>query len=209
MNVELFIGDRSALVGRLNGPAHAWNHTELPLVQAPAAEAAPAPAAALGLNTSGVQGSGAVIVHAARALDGHLRETQSLVHGQPMTLELDYELKDPQFSERPQVVIALQRDGVVDVCRWIARDLQLDAATARRGTIRLHVPRLLLTDGQYSVTILIAKEGYYDRSQTMFYSINPEVYFVASRLFDIVIRGSGLIGSGTTSVAYGEWEASQ
>ena len=42
----------------------------------------------------------------------------------------------------------------------------------------------------------------------MFFSLNPDVYYCASRLFEIVVRGSGLIGSGTVSVADGSWEVS-
>jgi hypothetical protein len=83
--------------------------------------------------------------------------------------------------------------------------VRLDRSDRRRGRIRLHIPRLLLTDGQYSITVLIAKEGYYDTPQTRFFSLNPDVYYCASRLFDIVIRGSGQIGSGTVTVAEGEW----
>jgi hypothetical protein len=102
-------------------------------------------------------------------------------------------------------VVALQRDGVQDVCRWISRDLLLDCRERREGRIRLRIPKLLITDGQYSVTVLIAKEGYYDTEQTRFFSLNPDVYYCGSRMFDIVVRGSGLIGSGTVSVAEGEW----
>ena len=63
----------------------------------------------------------------------------------------------------------------------------------------------MITDGQYSVTVLVAKEGYYDTEQTRFFTLNPDVYYCGSRRFDIVVRGSGLIGSGTVSVADGEW----
>ena len=161
-------------------------------------------------NASGVHGTGGLIIHAARTLDGDGHESHSLQHGEQASIELDYEVVDPSFDERPQIVIALHRDGVQDVCRWISRDLARSTAPAsRRGTIRLRIPRLLLTDGQYSVTILVAKEGYYDQPQTLFYTLNPGVYYCASRLFDIVVRGIGLIGSGTMTVAQGEWETTR
>lgn len=136
-------------------------------------------------------------------------ETLSLEHGRLALLELEYELMDAAFRERPHIVVALHRDGVQDVCRFISRDVLLDAAIRRRGRIQLRIPSLLLTDGQYSITILVAREGYYDRTQTVFFTLNPEVYHVASRIFDIVVRGSGLIGSGTISLGAGEWSSTE
>ena len=161
------------------------------------------------LNTSGVHGSGAIVVGGARVVGADGRETQSLRHGDAVTFQIDVNVIDPSLRERAQVVIALHRDGVQDVCRWISRDLMFDGAACPSGTIQLHIPRLLLTDGDYSVTILIAREGYYDRDQTQFFTINKDVYYCASRMFDIVVRGSGLIGSGTVSVAEGQWSAAR
>jgi hypothetical protein len=159
------------------------------------------------LNTTGIHGSGTIVVRAARVLDANGEETFSLQHGEAATFEIEYEVVDPNLHERSQVVIAIHRNGVQDVCRWIARDLLFDGRARPSGTLTLCVPKLLLTDGEYSVTIFIAKEGYYDQPQTVFYTINSDVYFCASRMFDFVVRGAGLIGSGTMSVAEGLWRA--
>ena len=91
------------------------------------------------------------------------------------------------------------------MCRYITRDLVFDAGQRSRGTIRLTVPRLTLTDGSYAVTVMIAKEGYYDTDQAVFYSINPSVYCCVSRLFDVSVVGSGLIGKGTRHVLDAVW----
>ena len=105
------------------------------------------------------------------------------------------------------MTIGFHRDGVQDVCRFIARDLSFDASHPR-GVARLEIPSLSLTDGIYTVSIMIAKEGYYDREQTTFYSINPEVYSARARLFEIMVCGSGLIGNGTIAVSTGRWSLS-
>jgi lipopolysaccharide transport system ATP-binding protein len=194
-------GSDSKVLGRLSGAPGQWNIAELPLDGA-----TDAAAAGLGVNTSGMHGSGALVIHGMRTLNADGEETHSFGHRDAMTLELDYEIRDRALREHPQIVLALHRDGVQDVARWISRDLFLDGSRERRGHIRLRIPRLLITDGQYSVTVLVAKEGYYDTPQARFFSLNPDVYYCGSRVFDIVVRGSGLIGSGTVSVAEGEWE---
>jgi homopolymeric O-antigen transport system ATP-binding protein len=67
----------------------------------------------------------ALIIKSTRILGPDGTETHSLQHREPATLELEYELRDPAFLERPQIV-ALHRDGVQDVCRWISLNLLLD-----------------------------------------------------------------------------------
>jgi ABC-type polysaccharide/polyol phosphate transport system ATPase subunit len=199
---ECYCDSRSIALGRLPIEAGRWIHHEASLsLDGAVAETMPA------LNTTGIHGSGAVVVRAARILDSSGAETYSLRHGEAATFEIEYAVVEPDLRERSQVVIAIHRDGVQDVCRWIGRDLLFDGRLRPGGTLCLSVPKLLLTDGEYSVTILIAKEGYYDQPQAAFYTLNRDVYFCASRLFDFVVRGAGLIGSGTVSVAEGEWLA--
>jgi len=91
------------------------------------------------------------------------------------------------------------------LCRYITRDLVFDAGERPRGTVRLAIPRLTLTNGSYAVTIMIAREGYYDTHQAVFYTINPSVYCCVSRLFEVSVVGSGLIGTGTRHVLDGVW----
>jgi hypothetical protein len=157
------------------------------------------------INSSGVHGSGAITVTAARVVDAAGVEISILSHGRPVTFEIDYLLRDPRLRERAQVVIALHRDGVHDVSRFISRELLFNASERREGTLTLTIPSLTLTDGTYSVTILIAREGYYDNNPTLFYTVNPDVYCCISRMFDVSVAGSGLIGSGTSHVLNGLW----
>jgi homopolymeric O-antigen transport system ATP-binding protein len=157
------------------------------------------------LNVSGSHGTGSVVVTGAKFVADDGRELHILEHGSTARLDIAYAIFQPDLRERCQVVIALHRDGVEDVCRYITRDMMFDSAERSRGTVRLTIPRLTLTDGTYAVTVMIAKEGYYDTHQTVFYSINPSVYCCVSRLFEVSVVGSGLIGSGTRHVLDGEW----
>ena len=54
-------------------------------------------------------------------------------------------------------------------------------------------------------TVMMAREGYYDEQQTVYFSINPGVYTCLTRLFDIVVEHGGVVGSGTAVVTEGDW----
>ena len=201
LTVRLYVNGQALSLGRIVGASAEWTTYR----------AAAAPETHDGssrvLNASGVHGTGAVAVTGARFVAEDGRELHILEHGRPARLDIDFAVFQPELRERCQVVLALHKDGIEDVCRFISRDLVFDATRRPRGTVRLTIPRLTLTDGTYSVTVMVAKEGYYDSDQTVFYSINPSVYCCVSRLFDISVVGSGLIGRGTRHVLDGTWSA--
>jgi lipopolysaccharide transport system ATP-binding protein len=199
VTVRLFVRDRELSLGRIVGAGGEWT-----TYRASASDQANA-TAPRSLNVSGVHGTGAVAVTGARFVSDDGRELHILEHGRPARLEIDYAIFQPHLQERCQVVLALHKDGIEDVCRYITRDLVFDARQKPRGTIRLTIPRLTLTNGSYAVTVMIAREGYYDGDQTVFYSINPSVYCCVSRLFEVTVVGLGLIGTGTRHVLDGVW----
>jgi ABC-type polysaccharide/polyol phosphate transport system ATPase subunit len=199
VTVRLFVGGRELTLGRIVGASPDWT-----AYTASASDQAN-PTVARSLNISGVHGTGAVAVTGAKFVSDDGRELHMLEHGRPARLEIDYAIFQPDLHERCQVVLALHKDGVEDVCRYITRDLVFDARRKARGTIRLTIPRLTLTNGSYAVTVMIAREGYYDSDQTVFYAINPSVYCCVSRLFEVSVVGLGLIGTGTRHVLDGVW----
>ena len=69
----------------------------------------------------------------------------------------------------------------------------------------MHLPRLYLANGTFTLTVMVAREGYYDRQQTKYFSFNPEVYTCLSRVTEIVVSDGGIVGSGTGVVGSGDW----
>lgn len=157
------------------------------------------------LSLAGVQGSAAISITDVLVLDDQGRSTHFIKHGTPMNLLVRYRLNKPGLRERAQVLVAYHRDGIQDVCRFITRDLEFDASVRTVGVIRMHVPKVPLANGTYTLTVMIAKEGYYDRPQAVFYSLNPEVYACHSRVLELVVFEGGADSSGTVFVGMAEW----
>jgi hypothetical protein len=160
---------------------------------------------ALAGEVTGVHGTGAIAITDVRALDGAGVETFNHRHGDPFELEIGVRIQRPDFRERPQVVIAFMKDGVQDVCRIMTRNLTLDANTQPTGAIRMRVPRLMLAPGRYAVSVMIAREGYYDQAQAVYFSVNPNVHACLSRVLEIAIHGGGQVASGTVFVGDADW----
>jgi hypothetical protein len=153
----------------------------------------------------GKNGSGAISIDDVRIINNSGIESYRLLHAQPISILIDYRIRNPTIKENAQVLVAFHRDGIIDVCRVITRELLFDAAQRSLGTIRMSIPSLWLGNGSYSISIMVAREGYYDHQPTQYYSINPDVYTCLSRAIDIEVTGGGSVGSGTGIVNIAEW----
>ncbi|HWI17871.1 MAG TPA: ABC transporter ATP-binding protein, partial [Vicinamibacterales bacterium] len=127
-------------------------------------------------TSAGRQGTGAIVIDALTPRDGNGRECYTFRHGAPFELTMRYRINQPDLSERPQVLVAFHRDGTQDVMRTICRDFSFEASQRREGTLRVAFPKLPLANGTYAVTVMVARERYYDEEQTLYFSINPGVY---------------------------------
>jgi hypothetical protein len=156
-------------------------------------------------SLSGRQGTADIDVLDVRVVDEKGMPAHVIDHGCSCTFSIDYRINNPSFHEKAQVLLAFHRDGVHDVSRAMTRGLEFDVRHRSTGTIVLRLPKMLFGVGNYTISVLIGAEGYYDRQQTLFYSINPGVYAVVSRVLDIVVVGGGLVASGTGVVIEGEW----
>jgi hypothetical protein len=157
------------------------------------------------VNVTGRHGTGAISVIDVRTLDGAGHDTHHFRHGEPFTLEVHYQVNIPHFKEAAQVLLAFHRDGVTDVCRVWTRDLIFDATRNREGRFQFRWPRLLLGNGTFTITLMIAKAGYYDSPQAQYFSLNPGVFSCLSRVLEIVVADAGIVGTGTGVVADGAW----
>jgi homopolymeric O-antigen transport system ATP-binding protein len=198
--VQMFVNGRGATLGSLPPVARTWATHAFPLSDADGRDVERA-----AINFDGVQGTGAIVLDDVKMVDRCGAETHTAHHGQSLRLLLDYRIVDPTLRERAQFVIIFHRNGVQIASRIITRDLMFDAARNPRGRVHLHIPKLLLADGEYSVSVFVAREGYFDEQQTVFYSLNPGVYYCLNRVLDITVTGGGLIAAGAIFVDQGEW----
>ena len=194
--VRCFVGGHETALGLLPASSSTWT-TGI----ANGRQLGPAPAA----GGSGRQGTGAIVIDRVRPLDDAGRDTHTFTHGQPFRLEFAYKIIRPGLKERAQVLVAFHRDGVQDVMRSISRDLLFDEALGREGVVEVRFPRLPLANGSYSVTVMVAKERYYDETQSVYFSLNAGVYTCLTRVLEIVVEGGGIVGTGTGVVSAAEW----
>jgi lipopolysaccharide transport system ATP-binding protein len=157
------------------------------------------------VNVSGVHGTGAISIDAISPIGPDGAETHFFSHGGAFQLHIRYRVNQLSASERPQILVAFHRDGVQDVCRVITRDLLIDAAEATAGEVRLCIPRFSLGAGLYTVTVMVAREGYYDTHQTQYFTLNPGVYACHTRALEIHVTGGGTVAAGTGVVMAGNW----
>lgn len=170
-----------------------------------AIQSAPLTTTDSGVNTGGRYGSGDVRIDAFRVYGPGGPETAILESGAPARFELDLTLVRPELRERPQIVLAFKRNGVDDMARALCDALPFDAKTSQRVTVTAAFDALPLGIGSYAVTILIAAEGYYDRQQTVYFTINPEVYCVVAEAAEIMVHSKSLAYQGTGAVLPTSW----
>jgi ABC-type polysaccharide/polyol phosphate transport system ATPase subunit len=195
--VRAFADGRGVSLGALPPVSKAWTTHTTALADADQTSTV--------FSSDGVQGTGAIVIDAVRMVDERGSETCVAHHGAPVRFLLDYRIADPTIHERAQVVLIFHRDGIQIASRIITRELVFDATCCSRGRVRLEIPKLALADGAYSVSVFVAREGYFDERQTVFYALNSGVYYCLNRVLDVVVIGGGLIAAGAVFVDHGEW----
>lgn len=197
--VRAFVNGREISLGALPPASECWSTHLATAVELSLADRA------LTLTPAGRQGTGAIVVDAVTPVNAEGRETFAFRHGEPFELRMQFRIHQPGLKERAQVLVAFHRDGIQDVMRTICRDFLFDEREQREGVVVLRFPKLALANGEYSVTVMVAREGYYDEQQTVYFSINPGVYTCLTRLFNISVEQGGVVGTGTAVVLDGDW----
>jgi homopolymeric O-antigen transport system ATP-binding protein len=198
LEVRIFVVGRGATLGMLAPAARTWARHCFRLEDASRREST-------SVNFDGVQGTGAIVVDDVRMIDERGDETYMARHGAAMQFQFDYRIEDPALHEHAQFVVIFHRDGGQIASRIITRDLVFDARVRPRGRVRLRVPSVVLADGRYAVSVFVAREGYFDEPQSVFYSLNPGVYYSLNRILEITVVGGGLIAAGAIFVDRGDW----
>lgn len=191
------------IVQRLQTGAKAWAAVAAALA-GDGTGAAAAPAVKTPENAR--QGSGRVVLSGFNLANGAGETTFTLQHGEPAVISFDYFINDPSLDEKCQIIFAFKRNGVEDVARVMGRDIRFNAGAARSGRIEARLDPLRLGVARYTITILVAREGYFENHSGQFFSINPDVYDceAACLEFDVADRNSPF-STGTGAVFEAAW----
>jgi lipopolysaccharide transport system ATP-binding protein len=195
---QMFVEGRGVALGSLPPASRTWTRHVVGLADGEAQRAS-------SFTPDGVQGTGAIVVDDVRMIGPAGDESYIAEHGAPIRFVFDYHIHDPTLRERAQFAVIFHRDGVQTVCRVVTRDLLFDASSAPSGRVILRLPKLVLSPGEYMMSVFVAREGYFDEQQTVFYSLNPGVYYCLNRVLQISVVGGGLIAGGAVFVGEGEW----
>jgi hypothetical protein len=156
-------------------------------------------------HVNDTHGSGRLAIHGVELIDAEGRSSLQFVHGQAVHVILDYQINDPSLAERCQVVLAWRRHGVDDVFRLLCKEVLFNGSARPKGQLVCFLDRLPLGAGEYSLTVLVAAEGYYESNPTQFFSINDRVYWARANVLDVKVTAPSPIASGTAVVGEAEW----
>jgi ABC-type polysaccharide/polyol phosphate transport system ATPase subunit len=157
------------------------------------------------LNVAGVYGTGDVELLGLTLTGADGRERHIVPVGSAVTFSVRYRLKRPDLKEKLNVVILFRRDGITDVARIFLNSIVFDAVARPEGQLNAHFDRLPLAPAAYMITVLVAKEGYYDTFQTQFFTVNPGVYCAHKVLAEFVVEGPSQLYAGTGAVIDTRW----
>jgi homopolymeric O-antigen transport system ATP-binding protein len=162
-------------------------------------------AAQAALRAADRSGSGRLIISHIQFINEAGHDTLRLEHGKPATLLLDFVINDPSLREHCQVVVVFRRNGVDDMFRLFERDHFFDGSLVRHGRLSAYFEKFPLGVAEYTVTVMVAAENYFESRPTLFYSINPLVYWAGRDVIEITVTSDHLIPAGTGVVGEATW----
>jgi len=157
----------------------------------------------VGVSVQQFAGTADIVLHNIRLLQNG-KKTLVCEPGAPFVITADYEVKKPDLAGEFEFLVALHLDGVKEVCRAIARHQKIPAV--RRGHITMSFANIGLGKGEYSISIVAAKAGYYDNEQEIFYNINPDLYCCYIRVLNIVVDGYTIFLRNSVLIYYPEFD---
>ncbi len=132
-------------------------------------------------------GTGRAVVESVTFADAS-GPSQEFEVGGRMCVEIVARVVDPVLDEGSTLVVAFHKEGIVEATRVVSEGVRLGpAGTPRR--ISLTLEPLLLGDGEYLVSVLLAEEQYYWRP-TPYFAVSPRVHDFWSRFQSIRVGGA-------------------
>jgi len=149
-------------------------------------------------------GSGAVKITDIDIRDENDRSVRMIDVHQPISVVVGYELRQQAGLAGAEMMIVFRRDKVNDVMHVFSGDLALPGDGAA-GQVRAEIGAFPLSRGRYTLTVMVAKAGYYASASPVFFSINADVYDVATDAAELAVT-TDLPHFNSTLVAHrGTW----
>lgn len=138
-----------------------------------------------------------------RILGKHGEVEGKLRSGEPATFEMDYRVWNRDVPRENIVVLAIHKDGAVLATRLVHQGFRFED---ERGTVRVHVPKLRLGEGAYTVSAAIFRPAYANRLRVDFFATSEHVvdFFTRTITFEVV-RGVP-IEAGVIYIEDAEWK---
>jgi Wzt C-terminal domain len=159
----------------------------------------------LPVGAAGIQGAGDIIITAFEMLNGAGVQSFTVAHGDAITFVIGFKIRKRNLRERAQVFIVISRNESERVCKFMTGDLLFDDTQMPEGVVEMHLPRMMLGAGHYSVAVEIAAEGYAGSGFAKFFSIDANVYHCMTHALEFSVMNSGWIGDGTLFEGEGTW----
>ncbi|EPR37137.1 ABC transporter related protein [Desulfovibrio sp. X2] len=139
-----------------------------------------------GKNT-GFAGTADIVLHEIKLVQNG-RQTLVCESGVPFEIHAEYEIKNPDLAKEFELLVGIHADGVREICRVFAGHQR----TPERKLGKLSIPMsdISLGNGEYSLSIAVAKSGYYEDEREIFYSINHDLYCCYIRHINTTMIGS-------------------
>lgn len=126
-----------------------------------------------------------------RFMDANGTETLQFRTGECLRIRLRYRLNRPGFDEKPTILIAFQKNGVLRTHRFYTEETRLSAADATEGTLDVIADPLLLSCGTYLLNVAAYAEGFFRSGDTKrFFTANDQLYDMHSRAYEIKVLES-------------------
>jgi hypothetical protein len=132
-------------------------------------------------------GTGRAVVESVRFTDEAGRHTEEFQVGGRLVVEMRMRTVDPALDPHATLVVAFHKEGIVEATRVVTEELTL-AAVGQPLRVELTLEPLLLCDGDYLVSVLLAEDRYYWRP-TPYFAVSPRIHDFWLRSFRARIGG--------------------
>lgn len=202
LQVQCFVDERAQNLGALPNATGEWTrHTTMYSLNGTGSRS-------VTVHPSGAQGAGDIIVTGFAMVDRTGTECFTLEHGQPVTFRIDFRVARASLHERAQVFLIISRNNTERICKFMTSELTFNGTSMPEGRVEMHLSKMMLGVGTYSVAVQIAAEGYVQRGMKQFFSVDPDVYHCVDYAMDFSVINSGWIGDMTVFEGDGEWRMS-